>query len=74
VVRHEYYLSRTAMFWFDLLHYVSVPSLLAFKRLGRWHWLGRPLFLSAWTALLTRLARRSPEKEGAYVFLLARKE
>jgi glycosyltransferase involved in cell wall biosynthesis len=74
VVRHEYYLSRTAMFWFDLLHYVSVPSLLAFRRLGRWHWLGRPLFLSAWTVLLTRLARRLPEKEGAYVFLLARKE
>lgn len=74
VVRHQYYLSRTAMVWFDLLHYVSIPSLLAFKRLGRWHWLGRPLFLSAWTALLTRLARRSPETEGAYVFLLARKE
>lgn len=74
VVRHEYYLARSAMFWFDLLHFVSIPNLLAHRCLGRWHWLGRPVFLSAWTAVLTRLARRAPEKEGACVFLLARKE
>ncbi len=74
VVRHEYYLSRSAMFWFDLLHYMSAPSLLAWTCLGRWHWMGRPVFEPAWTAMLTRLARRVPDREGAYVFLLAQKK
>jgi len=74
VVRHEYYLSRSAMFWFDLFHYLSGPSVLAWKCLGRWHWMGRPVFAPAWTAVLTRLARRVPDSEGAYVFLLAQKK
>jgi glycosyltransferase involved in cell wall biosynthesis/SAM-dependent methyltransferase len=73
VDRHEYYLAPSAMFWFDLLHYVSAPSMLARRWLGRWHWAGSPIFTSRWTAALARLARRVPDREGAYVFLLARK-
>ncbi|MEI6667421.1 MAG: glycosyltransferase [Acidobacteriota bacterium] len=73
VTHHEYYLSRSAMFWFDLLHYASAPSLLARWSVGRWHWLGRPVLASTWTAAITRLARRAHDGEGPYVFLLAQK-
>ncbi|MGE0462757.1 MAG: class I SAM-dependent methyltransferase [Vicinamibacterales bacterium] len=73
VVQHEYYLSPSAMFWFDLLHYVSVPSLLARKALGRWHWFGAPLFAGAWTNALLRLARQPAADNGACIFLLARR-
>ncbi|MGE0812986.1 MAG: class I SAM-dependent methyltransferase [Vicinamibacterales bacterium] len=73
VEHHEYYLSPPAMFWFDLLHYVSVPCLLARKTLGRWHWFGTPLLAGAWTAGLLRLARQPAPDDGACVFLLARK-
>jgi glycosyltransferase involved in cell wall biosynthesis/ubiquinone/menaquinone biosynthesis C-methylase UbiE len=74
MIRHEYYLSSSAMFWFDLMHYISLPCLLARKFLGRWHWFGRPLLTQVWTNLLTSLAKRPPDKEGAYVFILARKK
>ncbi|MEZ5289729.1 MAG: class I SAM-dependent methyltransferase [Vicinamibacterales bacterium] len=73
VVHHEYYLSPAAMFWFDLLHYVSVPCLLARRTLGRWHWFGQPLLAGAWTAGLLRLARQPAPNDGACVFLLARR-
>jgi len=73
VVHHEYYLAPSAMFWFDLMHYLSLPNLVARKCLGRWHFFKRPLFTARWTTLLTGLALRRPDKEGAYVFILARK-
>lgn len=73
VTHHAYYLSRSAMFWFDLMHYVSLPCLLSRKWTGRWHLLGAPLFASLWTRGLLRLARRSLRDDGAYVFLVARK-
>ena len=74
VTHHAYYLSRSAMFWFDLMHYVSLPCLLSRRWTGRWHVLGAPLFASLWTRGLLRLARRPLREDGAYVFLVARKD
>jgi SAM-dependent methyltransferase len=72
-VHHERYLAPSAMFWFDLLHYVSAPSLFARRLLGRWHWFGRPVFTTAWTHALLALARRSGATHGSCVFLVARR-
>jgi len=73
VVHHEYYLSPAAMFWFDLLHYISVPSLLARRTLGRWHWFGEPILAATWTKALLGLARQPAADDGACVFLLAQR-
>lgn len=72
-VHHERYLGPVAMFWFDLLHYVSVPCLLARRLLGRWHWFGRPVFAAAWTRTLLALARRPAPNDGACVCVVARR-
>lgn len=72
-VHHERYFAPTAMFWFDLLHYVSVPSLLARRTLGRWHWFGRPLFAGLWTRALLTLARQAAPSDGACVCVVARR-
>lgn len=73
VVRHQYYLSRAAMRWFDVLHFVCAPCLLARRFLGRWHPWGRPLAAGAWTWWLLGLARQPPDAEGPYVFIVAEK-
>lgn len=72
-VHHERYFAPAAMFWFDLLHYVSVPSLFARRTLGRWHWFGRPLLAGVWTRVLLTLARRSAPSDGACVCVVARR-
>lgn len=72
-IHHERYLARSSMFWFDLLHYVSAPSLLSRRLLDRWHWFGQPLFTAAWTRALLTLARRPGEADGSCVFVVARR-
>lgn len=74
VVHHEYYFSPAAMFWFDLLHYVSLPNLLARRLIGRWHWFGAPLLTGPWTRALLPLARRPAVDDGACIFLLAQRQ
>lgn len=73
VVHHEYYFSRAAMFWFDLLHYASLPSLLVRRTFGRWHLFGEPVLAKAWTRALLPLARQPAADDGACVFLLAQR-
>jgi SAM-dependent methyltransferase len=77
VVRWRGYLSREAMWLFDLSHYYGAPTLVSKRLFGRWvlwpdkvrHWPPE-----RWLARrLVRYCEEDPGTEGAYLFLVCRK-
>jgi len=70
----RYYFSRASTSAADVAHYVSAPSLLTKRLLGRWVlWPGkvRLLLLARW---LSPLAQPGPHEMGGYLLLVCRKE
>jgi SAM-dependent methyltransferase len=68
----RYYLSPRAHVWFDALHYLGLPNLIARRLTGKWV----PWPMGAMNPVYARLVRESlretrPETPGPYVFLIA---
>ncbi len=68
VVMSRYYFSRQNTMALDLSHYISIPSLVTKKLLGRWVlWPGKKRYLP-YTRVLSRFAEPGDnEDEGAYI-------
>jgi SAM-dependent methyltransferase len=74
LIEWRYYFSRASTGAMDITHYVSAPSLLTKRLLGRWVlWRSktRLLPLARW---LSPLAQAGSPETGAYLLLICRKE
>jgi SAM-dependent methyltransferase len=73
LIEWRYYFSKASTGAMDIAHYVSGPSLLTKRLLGRWVlWPGKVRFLplGRW---LSPLAQPGPREAGAYLLLVSRK-
>ncbi|MFH1154107.1 MAG: glycosyltransferase [Pseudomonadota bacterium] len=69
----EYYLTAAGLQVFDLAHYLSLPNLLCRKLTGRWVVFPLSLTRSLWERWLRPHAEALPEKQGPYIFFIARR-
>jgi SAM-dependent methyltransferase len=73
VVRWRYYFPARNHWLFDLSHYLSAPSLLTRRLLGRWVLFPQKARLGLLSRALTPYCSQGPEDRGAYLLFLCRR-